>query len=168
MYWHTRVVTVTVAQNKPAHFSIRMHSLGSNEVIMKSLHTRPLLYLTRALPSCFVTLPPVVYQSYIYEYANVRGGIVCRTRKPRFSFVDTFRSTYRISISRPRMQQTRASCLVLNRAHAVPFRRYERLPSHGISVNFHRVSSYCSRLLVAIVKICRQSSYGVLYFNLRK
>lgn len=101
MYWHTRVVTVTVAQNKPAHFSIRMHSLGSNEVIMKSLHTRP-LYLTRALPSCFVTLPRVVYQSYIYEYANVQGGVVCRTRKPRFSFVDTFRSTYRISISRPK------------------------------------------------------------------
>lgn len=36
-----RVVTVTVLQNKPARFSIRMHSLGSDEVIMKSLPGLP-------------------------------------------------------------------------------------------------------------------------------
>ncbi|KAL0104531.1 hypothetical protein PUN28_017328 [Cardiocondyla obscurior] len=34
---YTCVVTVTVPQNKPARFSIRMHSLGRDEVIMKSL-----------------------------------------------------------------------------------------------------------------------------------
>lgn len=53
MYTHmrgyTRVVTVTVAQNKPARFSIRMHSLGSDEVIMKSLRILP-AWIVRASP----------------------------------------------------------------------------------------------------------------------
>lgn len=38
---YTCVVTVTVPQNKPARFSIRMHSLGRDEVIMKSLPPPP-------------------------------------------------------------------------------------------------------------------------------
>lgn len=53
---YTCVVTVTVPQNKPARFSIRMHSLGRDEVIMKSLPPPPVHPpLARYLPRRCVT-----------------------------------------------------------------------------------------------------------------
>lgn len=52
---YTCVVTVTVPQNKPARFSIRMHSLGRDEVIMKSLPLPLVRSLVRYSPRRCVT-----------------------------------------------------------------------------------------------------------------
>lgn len=58
---YTYVVTVTVPQNKPARFSIRMHSLGRDEVIMKSLpppRVRPVLAGSPTRPFARLLLAP--------------------------------------------------------------------------------------------------------------